>query len=39
MREEILTLLRRGREAEAQRRAKPSGEQPGNFAEQQGGLY
>ena len=39
MREEILTLLRRGRQAEAERRAQPRGDQPGNFAEQQGGLY
>ncbi|MDD3799743.1 MAG: penicillin-binding transpeptidase domain-containing protein, partial [Novosphingobium sp.] len=39
MRQEILDLLRRGREAEAQRRAGGSGEQPGNFAEEQGGVY
>ncbi len=40
MREEILTLIRRGRQAEdAQRAARPVTAQPGNFAEQHGGLY
>ncbi|AZI38000.1 putative penicillin binding protein 1A [Caenibius tardaugens NBRC 16725] len=39
MRQEILTLLRRGRAVEAQRKSGTTTEQPGNFAEQQGGLY
>ena len=39
MREEILTLLRRGRQAEARRAARPAAEKPENFAEEQGGLY
>lgn len=39
MREEILTLLRRGSKVEARRATGPVAEQPGNFAEEQGGLY
>jgi penicillin-binding protein 1A len=39
MREEIMTLLRRGRQAETRRAARPAAEQPENFAEEQGGLY
>ncbi|OCC23166.1 penicillin-binding protein [Croceicoccus estronivorus] len=39
MRQEIMDLLRRGREAEEQRKAGGNAGQPGNFAEEQGGVY